>query len=48
LRNLEETGLTLAYVVREEVGLPAIDLGFGTLDYAQEMIIRCNHATAAH
>jgi hypothetical protein len=48
LRKLEETGLPLAYVVIENVALPAIDSGFGLLDCTQEMIHRGDHATATY
>jgi hypothetical protein len=48
LRKLGETGLPLAYIVREDVGLPAVDMGFGMPDYAQEMILRGEHATATY
>jgi hypothetical protein len=48
LRKLGETGLPLAYVVRENVALPAIDAGFGLPDYTQEMIQRGDHATATY
>ena len=45
LRKLGETGLPLAYVVREDVALPADDPGFGLPDFTQEMITRGDHAT---
>jgi hypothetical protein len=48
LRNLGETGLPLAYIVREEVGLPVVDLGFDMPDYSQEMIFRGDNATATY
>lgn len=45
---LGETDLPLAYLVRDQVALPDVDLGFGQPSYHEEMVLRGDHEGSAY